>query len=1051
MKGAGDDSGAGSYKEVADKVSAEVKVTNTYALLPNDIWTSPKDLCSDFCELLSPVKKFHDGKHLYPTDFTGINDPRDIFRIKKIDKNFLINPPFSVIEQHLTHWEKIAKDSGKYVAVICPTYPDAQWYKDFSRKYFYLKYTKNIQYLYGPKKIIRGLSRFHTSIIILNFQSPKLKHLVLTNKKNGKIRRLSYKQKIIKKAFSTKNIESINDHECHTQASQIISDHLIKLATNNEKWQQKKMDIFEKYPNDLLTTLSDTGKHALMKLEDKKSDVDKLLTLNNFDVTSKTFIDKSMEHKVTKLNKKNRAIPIAEEKLLTDTYGKGMSKQQRKKIHFKDESNKSNTCHRCQTTGHSNQTCSFKHDPISVHPSEPYKKKLVEFITLKFEELQVPEFYPALQTRREYINSEKNRIEIERNLFWHRFKLYSGLEKQQINEFEFSKLADSVGYHAAIGTDKETLRRLICGIQIKWSKIPQNVDIVRPSQDRGLAATIVKYLEQNIIYAAPAEYFSNISPIFPKPEVKKIRPIFDMSYLNSFLPNYKTKLPKIQIVMNNMQKNDRFITLDYTNAYSQLKIHPNSYKFLGFRYDGITYGYKTLPFGFKPAVWYFTKMTRYINRYIKNIFPAWTFIDDILIKVGNSEKDTKSDLEMYETFLIELMGKLGVQLNEKGVTKNTTSVEWIGWSINSEGMKIKPTEKRLNSLLEQIARIESEEKISLKSIEKLIGKLQSLQLVLPFAGIFTKFLKNILSENADLNNNHKITMNRHFKEEIASWGIFFHSLERDLNKIDDKNSLYLVADTGESFTGAFLMYKKNIFNLQRFKLPHHLADEDSTAREAIGLSLTIEKSPNAILELKNQENINKLTFVCDNRSTLLQIIKKGSPNNEAQEQIKKIWQFCYQNQLSIDIQWSRRTTIPIKLADDIGRIDENDYIFDESFIQQLILKKWATNKIPFKYFDFYKISIFNPEIYTWNLENATFIVPPNIEKLEIITQIIEQLNIKNAFILTMKCPTDCSSTFKFTKNIHLNGEFRYNNIFKNQKKKKQFQNFTGLAFQSRRT
>ena len=55
------------------------------------------------------------------------------------------------------------------------------------------------------------------------------------------------------------------------------------------------------------------------KLNDEKSDLDKLLTLNSYDVTNKTFIDKSLEKKIQKLNKKNRSIPIAEKKLLQQT------------------------------------------------------------------------------------------------------------------------------------------------------------------------------------------------------------------------------------------------------------------------------------------------------------------------------------------------------------------------------------------------------------------------------------------------------------------------------------------------------------------------------------------------------------------------------------------------------------------------------------------------------------------------------------------------------------------------------------------------------------
>ena len=256
------------------------KVTNKYALQQNDIWTSTNEMRENLIQLIAPIKTLEDGKYLYPTDFFGEKDPRDIFKIKKIEKNVLVNPPFSCIELHFEHWEKVAKTSDKVIAVICPQRKREPWFNKLTEKYFHITYSNKLKYLQGEKELKRGISPFITTIIFLNLTPPESKKVVLKTDATGKIKRFEKTQQYLIQIFQNSNKDRKTKKKYTHTLSPTIKESTFttppKDFLNNNSKTYPKQDIFEKYPTDLISTLSETGKHALLTIENTSRDCNKL-------------------------------------------------------------------------------------------------------------------------------------------------------------------------------------------------------------------------------------------------------------------------------------------------------------------------------------------------------------------------------------------------------------------------------------------------------------------------------------------------------------------------------------------------------------------------------------------------------------------------------------------------------------------------------------------------------------------------------------------------------------------------------------------------------
>lgn len=84
----------------------------------------------------------------------------------------------------------------------------------------------------------------------------------------------------------------------------------------------------------------------------------------------------------------------------------------------------------------------------------------------------------------------------------------------------------------------------------------------------------------------------------------KLRLVVDMQYVNEFLYCPKLKYEKLTDLANIVLPGALMATVDLKDGYWQMRMHPTSFEYLGFEWEGQYYAFQVLPFGLATAPWW---------------------------------------------------------------------------------------------------------------------------------------------------------------------------------------------------------------------------------------------------------------------------------------------------------------------------------------------------------------------------------------------------------------------------------------------------------------
>lgn len=83
---------------------------------------------------------------------------------------------------------------------------------------------------------------------------------------------------------------------------------------------------------------------------------------------------------------------------------------------------------------------------------------------------------------------------------------------------------------------------------------------------------------------------------------KKFRMVIDYRKLNKKTIKDKYPLPRIEEILDNLDKCCYFTTLDLTQGFHQIEMHPNSVEKTAFSVGNGHYEYVRMPFGLKKML-----------------------------------------------------------------------------------------------------------------------------------------------------------------------------------------------------------------------------------------------------------------------------------------------------------------------------------------------------------------------------------------------------------------------------------------------------------------
>ena len=208
------------------------------------------------------------------------------------------------------------------------------------------------------------------------------------------------------------------------------------------------------------------------------------------------------------------------------------------------------------------------------------------------------------------------------------------------------------------------------------------------------------------------------------------RMVLNLKSLNKFIRTQHFKMETLRSVVHSLDIGDWVFSLDLSDAYLHIPIHPKSKQYLRFAVDGIVYQYCALPFGIASAPRMFTKIVSVILSHLRQRgIQVHAYLDDWLIR-----GKCPNNLSVSQTLTVETIQRLGFIINwEKSNLAVTQKIIYLGAFINLKSGQIFPTEDRCQKLRGLILKFQNSDFQTVHNFLKLLGLMNSCIDLVPWA------------------------------------------------------------------------------------------------------------------------------------------------------------------------------------------------------------------------------------------------------------------------------------------------------------------------------
>ena len=160
-------------------------------------------------------------------------------------------------------------------------------------------------------------------------------------------------------------------------------------------------------------------------------------------------------------------------------------------------------------------------------------------------------------------------------------------------------------------------------------------------KDQTLATCIQSLLSKNAIERVEnvksLGFYSRLF-LVPKPH-QRWRPVIDLSSLNTFVHVEKFKMETPESIRTSLIPGEWVSSIDLSDAYLHIPIHPNSRKYLRFCYRSQVFQFTSLPFGLATAPQVFTMIVREVKLMVLSRGLRFhQYLDDWLIRSQSEEE-----------------------------------------------------------------------------------------------------------------------------------------------------------------------------------------------------------------------------------------------------------------------------------------------------------------------------------------------------------------------------------------------------------------------------
>lgn len=248
-----------------------------------------------------------------------------------------------------------------------------------------------------------------------------------------------------------------------------------------------------------------------------------------------------------------------------------------------------------------------------------------------------------------------------------------------------------------------------------------------------------------------------LSSIFlvPKPN-GKYRFILNLKNLNKFITPDHFKIEDLRTVLKLITKNCFMTKIDLKDAYYFINIHPNSRKYLRFKFEQQIYEFNVLPFGLSTAPYIFTKIMKPIVRLLRSASLISTnYLDDFWL-MGQSY-----DRCLYNTTQTKkLITSLGFLINEnKSSIIPNKLCTFLGFVLDSENFQITLPSEKIVRVKSEIQKFLSIKRCTIREFAQMVGLLVSVCPAVEYSWLYTKLFERVKYLNLKPDDNYDKFMN----------------------------------------------------------------------------------------------------------------------------------------------------------------------------------------------------------------------------------------------------------------------------------------------------
>ena len=273
-----------------------------------------------------------------------------------------------------------------------------------------------------------------------------------------------------------------------------------------------------------------------------------------------------------------------------------------------------------------------------------------------------------------------------------------------------------------------------------WHPLPKS-----PLRASALQAEVQSLLDKGVVspVVSPSSpgFYSHIF-VVPKPTPGKWRLVINLRELNEHLVVPHFKMETVSSLLASILPGQWAFSLDLTDAYLHVPMHPSTFKYLRFNLGDSLYHFRALPFGLSTAPLVFTKIMAAVGAFAhrRSIF-LHLYLDDWLCRHFN-----RSVLLLQRDFLLELLPYLGLQINlAKSELTPTQTFTFIGVSYDLSRGLFFPPQARWLKVCHLVNDVLSSEVVSLKTWLSLLGLLGSAQALVPQGRLRLRPLQMLLA------------------------------------------------------------------------------------------------------------------------------------------------------------------------------------------------------------------------------------------------------------------------------------------------------------------